>query len=93
MKKGITEDEFLGWKDHPVTREIMGLLTIWQEEVKDRLANGEFLLGSQPEALVYNAKLVGSYEVCDSIRNLNYAFIAQELGYEPDESVGPEALG
>jgi len=83
MKHELTETEFKDWQEHPGTKALFALLTQWQEEVKDRLASGEFLSMSQ-DSLVYQAKLVGSHEVCDSIRGMSYAFIQGELANESE---------
>ena len=44
----ISKEEFLGWKDHPVTKEFMAFLHKERESFKEAWAQGNFRVESNP---------------------------------------------
>lgn len=65
----ISKDEFVEWKNHPVTKEIMLLLDDKKSKIRDVLSSGE-ILGDNTEKAV--ARLVGHLEGIDDLLNIQY---------------------
>ncbi len=73
MSRMMTEEEFLGWKSHPMTEELMKLLGRKREELRMKWEGGSFTDYEKDGTVLVN---VGNLGTCKG-----YAF-AMDLTYE-----------
>ena len=78
-KQELTEAVFKDWLQHPGTQALHLVLAIWREEVRDSLAEG---LGLDDPLLA--SRILGSHDVCERLRTMDFNFLTGELGYERD---------
>jgi len=67
-----TAEQFAEWKEHPVTKEIFGLLEEAKKDLQDRLAGGHTLAQTADETHGMTSKLVGQIEGLNQLLNISY---------------------
>lgn len=67
-----SEEEFLDWLSHPVTRQYQAFLKKWQESIKDQWANGTFHGASPVVSFSANAQALGQFSVLGQLQEVDY---------------------
>lgn len=75
----LSEEEFLGWSEHPVTKALRSAMRAQVERAKERWAAGEFLDQSQFATAVENARAIGGCEAAGFIIELDYETLVTYL--------------
>lgn len=73
------EQEYLEWRQHPVTKAVFRLLWLREQGLKEQWASGAFTDQSQFGTAILNAKAIGNCEACASVRELDYVQLKGEL--------------
>lgn len=75
----LSEEDFLTWADHPVTKALRKILRAQTDLAKERWATGAFLDQSQFATAVENARAIGGCEAAEFVIKLDYETIISEL--------------
>jgi hypothetical protein len=75
------KDQFLSWKDHPVTELLMDLLKARKENLKEMWAGGDLSGPSFQEMAIRNSAAVGACSAYNDILNIDY----QSLNGDSDD--------
>lgn len=74
-----SEEEFAGWKAHPVTEAFFALVDGWREELKERWANRGFLSEKPHITHGYQCENAGRLEIIDMLRELDHKQFISEF--------------
>lgn len=76
----LTEDEFISWKHHPVTKVIMDVLSAHISEIKETWLNESWNSGKADQVRL--AELKGRSKGIEEIVSLGYADIKASLEWQ-----------
>ena len=76
------EEEFLGWLQHPVTKQYHLMLEEWGEALKEQWAAGSFQADSPVVTTSANASALGQMSLLRDLQELDYMRFAEILGNE-----------
>jgi hypothetical protein len=68
----IAEEEFLGWLDHPVTKQLREWAHRRREDLKEQWANGTFSAAFDTEMAVKNAGATGFCSAMQELIDIDY---------------------
>ena len=68
----MDKEQFHGWKNHPVTVEIMAKLEELKQSLTSDLASGHTLATTADETALLTARIVGKIEGLTQILGLDY---------------------
>lgn len=66
----ISKDEFVEWKNHPVTKEIFLRLESYKSDIKDMISSAEILDSDNMEKQL--SRFVGQIEAIDQVLEVRY---------------------
>lgn len=75
----VSEEEFLGWLEHPITKALRQMMRNRINLEKERWASGAFTDQSQFGTAILNAKAIGGCEVCELVAGLDYETLVTGL--------------
>lgn len=75
----LSEEDFAGWVEHPVTKALRKVLRARVELAKERWATGAFLDQSQFATIAENARAIGGCEAAEFVVELDYLGLVSEL--------------
>lgn len=78
----VTPEEFLEWKQHPVSRLMMKLLRIWEDSLKEQWAAGAFSGEDLESTSLANAAALGEVNILRRIQELDADQLSEVIGDE-----------
>jgi len=67
----VEREQFLAWREHPVTEALLTYLHNKREDLKEMWADGAFAAPSTDEMAIRNAAAQGAASVLDDLLNLD----------------------
>jgi len=68
----MSKVEWEAWLQLPVTKELFSYLKEWDEELKDRWANGNFTAETYDKTIQLNSQAIGIHKTLESLLNITY---------------------
>lgn len=88
----VSEEDFLAWRQHPVTEGLLALLRGRVDGLKERWAAGQFTDPSQFGTAILNAQAIGECGLCETLIALDFEQYHSEL-YDDGEHERAPAPG
>lgn len=87
----LTEEDFLAWKAHPVTQEVMKLLAAKREDLRQLWEGGSFTDYEKDGTILINVGNLGTCKGYAFVMELDYEVYLTET--EDEKRIGLEAPG
>lgn len=91
-RPALSEEEFLAWRQHPVTEGLIVLLRGRIDGLKERWAAGQFTDPSQFGTAILNAEAIGECKLCEVLIALDFEQFHSEL-YDDEQHERAPAPG
>lgn len=88
-KAALTEQEFLDWKQHPATRELMRILEAKREELRQRWESGAFTDYEKEATVLVNVGNLGTCKGYAFVADFTYEQYLMEIDDGESERTGP----
>ena len=79
MNRMPTEEEFLGWLEHPATKALQRWLFLKREGLRDAWAEGHLAERDVHAWAARNAEAIGVAGLCKEVLRLDYDQLVKEL--------------
>ena len=85
------EQEYLDWRDHPVTKAFLRMLEEYREDLKDQWEQGLMQAADPLETAIANASAIAKTRFIKEILELDYdEFLAS---FDHDAAEAPQSVG
>lgn len=85
----ITEEEFLDWKQHPVTKAVMELLAAKREQMRQDWEGGSFTDYDKGAMALVNVGNIGTCRGYAFVQDLDYEQYLTEIDDGESKRIGP----
>lgn len=92
-RAALTEQEFLDWKQHPATRELMRILEAKREELRQRWESGAFTDYEKEATVLVNVGNLGTCKGYAFVTDFSYEQYLTEIDDGESERTGPSRGG
>ena len=93
MSRALTEEEFLGWKSHPVTQEIVRILESKRDTLRRQWEAGSFTDYSKDTTTLVNVGNLGTCRGYAFVAEFTYEDYLSEIDYGEQQRTGATGSG